>query len=271
MEETKICTKCGRELPLSEFALDKTHKDGRRGSCKECNRKKIEITLLENEEWRDVKGYEGLYQVSDKGRIKSFGRTKTVKSRWGTYAPTKFPERIMALSKDRDGYRLVTLTGTDKKQKQHRVHIIVAEAFVPNPNNCEIVHHKNRNKEDNNPSNLEWMTKEEHYNEHASEIAEALEKIETLKGDKHPFYGKKRPEHAKKLSIPIVEIEKDGTVVEWDSAKICAEKCGHGYIRLIRAINGKNRKKGHYYKTSQFYKKEDYKKLLEDLASQQLN
>lgn len=269
-EKKKVCKKCGRELPISEFNKDKHRKDGLDYRCRECNKKRLrkftsqKIQYIESEQWKAVVGYEGLYEVSNYGRVRSLGRIKTVKNRYGNFQVTTFQGRLMVLGEDKDGYRIITLTDASGCQTQHRVHILVAEAFIPNPNGYDIVHHINRNKKDNNTSNLEWLSKENHYNEHAIEIDEALRKVERPKGEKHPFYGKKRPEHAKKLSIPIVEIKEDGTILEWESTKICAEKYGYNAPRLTLAVNGKNRKRGHYYKTSQFYKKADYEKMLEE-------
>lgn len=94
--------------------------------------------------WKDIKGYEGLYQVSNLGRIKSLGNNK------------KRKEKLLLPSETRDGYLFVGLhkNGNAKKFKVHR---LVAEAFIPNPNNYPIVNHKKEfEKKNNNVENLEW-------------------------------------------------------------------------------------------------------------------
>lgn len=97
--------------------------------------------------WKDIKGYEGLYCVSNYGRIKSLA-----KNRYGVKS-----EIILKPFLDKDGYELVCLCHNDKR-KYKRVHIIVAEHFIPNPNNLPIVHHKNSIKRCNFIGNLQWST-----------------------------------------------------------------------------------------------------------------
>lgn len=106
--------------------------------------------------WKDVKGYEGLYQVSNFGKVKSLERT------WfsGKNSCTKKtkPEHIMKyrLAKG-TGYCLLKLT-KDGMEKHVYVHRLVAEAFLPNPNNLPEVNHIDGNKENNCVENLEWVT-----------------------------------------------------------------------------------------------------------------
>lgn len=92
------------------------------------------------EEWRDIPGYEGLYQVSSLGRVKSLHFNK-----WKIIS-----QRIRG-----KGYYAVTLC-KNKSQKDFYVHRLVAEAFIPNPNNLPQVNHKSEVKMDNFVDNLEW-------------------------------------------------------------------------------------------------------------------
>ena len=94
-----------------------------------------------NEEWRDIEGYEGIYQVSNLGRVKSLKFNK---------------ERILKPRKDTIGYLAVILY-KDGKVKRYLVHRLVANAFIPNSNNLEDINHINEIKTDNRLSNLEWM------------------------------------------------------------------------------------------------------------------
>ena len=104
----------------------------------------------ELEVWRDVPEYEGLYQVSNLGRIK---RLKGVTIRRNGYR-IPIPERILngILIK---GYMGVSLS-KDFKKKRAAIHRLVAMAFIPNPNNLPIINHKDENKLNNRVENLEW-------------------------------------------------------------------------------------------------------------------
>lgn len=90
------------------------------------------------EEWKDIKGYEGLYQISNEGRVKNIKR-----------------DTLRVFNDNGYGYYMVLLSKNGKK-KPFYVHRLVAEAFIQNPNNLPQVNHKNENKHLNIVENLEW-------------------------------------------------------------------------------------------------------------------
>lgn len=94
------------------------------------------------EEWRDIEGYEGLYQVSNEGRVKSLNYNKTKK------------EKILKPTSNR-GYLMVNLHNEGRK-KYCQIHRLVANAFIENPNNLPQVNHKDEDKTNNHVENLEW-------------------------------------------------------------------------------------------------------------------
>lgn len=105
------------------------------------------------EEWRDIKGYEGLYQVSNIGKVKSLART--VMRSNGRLMTIR--ERILKLRPDKGGYVRVCLS-KDAVETDYFVHRLVAIAFIDNPHNLPEVNHKDENKKNNSVDNLEWCT-----------------------------------------------------------------------------------------------------------------
>lgn len=99
------------------------------------------------EEWRDIEGFGGFYQVSNMGRVRSRGNG---------YAGRK-PDKwyLRSLSANHDGYLKVYLNAGGKTATRG-VHTLVAKAFIPNPDNFNTVNHKDGDKTNNNVDNLEW-------------------------------------------------------------------------------------------------------------------
>jgi hypothetical protein len=111
--------------------------------------------------WKDVKGYEGLYQVSDSGKIKALDRF--VDNRWGGKVFKK--SKDISIRGDGKGYLRCSLI-LNKKVNVIHIHRLVAEAFISNPQNKPCVNHIDCNPLNNNISNLEWVTYSEN-NKHA--------------------------------------------------------------------------------------------------------
>lgn len=110
--------------------------------------------------WKDIKGYNGVYQVSNFGRIRSNGFKYLQKSRKGVSFEKYAMPKIISQSYTVEGYLVVGLT-KDGKTKQHKVHRIIAEAFIKNPDGKTMINHINGQKDDNRIENLEWCTSKE--------------------------------------------------------------------------------------------------------------
>lgn len=128
------------------------------------------------EKWKDVCGYEGLYKISNYRRVYSC-----------------YKHRILS-SSDKTGWYLSVGLSKNGKLKTHRIHRLVAEHFLENPNNLNVVNHKDMNKQNNNYKNLEWVTTREnilHAIHNKPSILRGLKKIhkgkmivqKNLKGD----------------------------------------------------------------------------------------
>ena len=175
---------------------------------------------MKNEEWRDVVGYEGLYQVSSMGRVKSLER-KVPKG----YGERTVKERILKPKTNRYGYLIVGLYAGGKR-KMFFVHRLVCQAFHDNPDNKLDVNHINENKTDNRACNLEWCTRRENVN-HGTRNVRAGKAI------------------AKALSKPVGQYTLDGDLVKvWQSTSEVERQTGFSQGNISEVANG-NRKTAH--------------------------
>lgn len=107
------------------------------------------------EQWKDIKGYEGLYQVSSLGRVKRIlFKNKMVE---------KKEDKVLKPFQSKKGYLQVTLC-KNNKTKLFNIHRLVAEAFIDNPDNLPQVNHRDENKENNKINNLEFCTSKYNHN-----------------------------------------------------------------------------------------------------------
>lgn len=138
--------------------------------------------------WKDINDYEGLYQVSNLGRVKSLTRILNDGRIW--------KERILKPGKNKGGYLHVALC-KNGKIKYFQIYRLVAQAFIPNPDSLPCVNHKDETPLNNNVENLEWCTQEYNLN-----------------------YGTRNERSAKAKSKNVLQLRKDGSLVRiWPSAK----------------------------------------------------
>ena len=245
------------------------------------------------EEWKDIEGYEGIYQVSNKGRVKSLERIVQSESH-GKPCLRHLQESILQPCMNK-GYGYVRLWN-DGKRKQQQIHRLVYEAFVGRiPNNKEI-DHINTIRNDNSLENLRCVTHKENQNNpltliHCSEAQtgkhcgelnpmyskkhsdctkqkmretrlgthhseETKQKMsENRKGEKNGMFGKKNVGASDKLSKNIIEFKSDGTFKEWKSATEASEYYGYANSgNISNCCNGKYMRLGnHFFKKSYWF------------------
>ena len=132
------------------------------------------MLALPYEIWRDIKGYEGLYQVSNYGRVKSLERYVKYPNGNGRLIKSK----LLKLNPNEDGYLQVCLC-KDETEKHFLVHRLVAEAFIPNPENKPEIDHINRIRTDNRFCNLKWVFDNEQW-ENTSRIKSVIQLTKDL-------------------------------------------------------------------------------------------
>ena len=170
-----------------------------------------------HELWKDIKDYEGIYQISNSGNIKSVPRKGT---KGGLLKPFE----------DKDGYLCIGLNKYDKR-KTFKVHRLVAMAFVPNIDNLPEVNHKDENKANNHAENLEWCDHD--YNSN---------------------YGTRGERIAKALSKAIYSVDEHGNIEYFNSINDAQRITGVYASNILCAINGEYSQAGNrkwYYNDSQ--------------------
>lgn len=140
------------------------HKDGNTQNCALNNLEVVDTSAV-GTGWKDIPGFDGIYQVSVEGKVKRIRH-------FSTHAiSNKIYQRAMILKEqeDEDGYIRVSITNPKTKySREWGVHQLVAKTFLPNPDNLPVVNHIDGNKQNNHRDNLEWCTVE--YNNHHAKL-----------------------------------------------------------------------------------------------------
>ena len=161
------------------------------------------------EEWRDIKGFEGKYMVSNTGKVKSLNYNRTGK------------EKILKPYDNGHGYLYVVLY-KDGKDKKYRINRLVAMAFIPNSDNLPEVNHKDEDKTNNCVENLEYCSR---------------------------LYNMNYGTRTEKTCKPVFSVNKEsGLIMYWESIAE-AERCtGINKSSITRCCKGKvNSAGGHYW------------------------
>jgi len=151
------------------------------------------------EEWKPIKGYEGEYEVSNYGRVRSLDR-KAIRER--DNATISYKGKLLRLSTIPSGYIKVIL-----HKKQYAVHRLVATAFIPNPENKAEVNHKDGNKTNNCVENLEWCTRGENQ-KHAFRIG-----IKRITDSQRELYRRINKHPKPEKYKPVIQYDTEGNEI----------------------------------------------------------
>lgn len=156
--------------------------------------------------WKDIEGYEGLYQVSNMGKVKSVRRN------------------IILRQGITNGYKKAALYKNKKGYKHFLIHRLVAIAFIPNPDNLPQINHKDENKTNNCVNNLEWCTQEYNQNYGTINIRKSQKQL-----------------NHKNISKPVLQYTLEGIFIkEWKSIRDIERMTGYDSSHISRCCRGKH-------------------------------
>lgn len=190
--------------------------------------------------WKSISGYEGYYEISDKGEIRSIDRICTDTKGRKRHRPGILLKPDIAAN----GYYRVTLAKEGKKVQKY-LHRLIAEHFIPNPNNLPQVNHKDGNKLNCNIENLEWVTEKDN-------VIHAYKNglINHTRGEQHPNYGKCGGDSKRAIKVigrnvitgeikeynAMVETRKDGFLPSEVSRSCKNGGIHHGFVFSVKMI-----------------------------------
>lgn len=185
---------------------------------------------MNKEIWKDIPNYEGLYQISNLGNVKSLSRYKQNHNK-KQIVEEKIRKNIIS----KTGYYTCMLN-KNGKNKLFKVHRLVALVFIDNPNNLPIVNHIDGNKLNNNYKNLEWCTYS-HNNKEAYRLG--------LKGNEKDFRGLKK--YNEKLKKEILQYDLNCNFIKkWNSISEIQKELGYATTNISKCCKGKYNKAYNY-------------------------
>ena len=177
--------------------------------------------VVSMEIWKDIKNYEGKYQISNLGKVRSLLDNR---------GKCRNKPIILKPSLNYKGYITINLTKYNK-QKHFFVHRLVAEAFIPNPNNYLEINHKDENKQNNNVNNLEWCTRK--YNMHYNGLNKKRNSKKVIQYDKNGNFIKEWK--------CIMDVQRELGINNANISQCCQKnkkyKSAGGYIWKYKEIN----------------------------------
>lgn len=179
--------------------------------------------VMEMEKWKPIKGYIGLYEISTYGNVKILERTYKCFNKLTNRMNERVIKERITQGTINKGYRRICLT-KNKKEKNIFIHRLVAESFIPNPNNYDFVNHIDGNKQNNCVENLEWCTHSQN--------------------DLHAYKNKLRKTKPKR---EIIQYDLEGNkIAEYESIYEASKKLGLNNGHISRNAYGIGKRVGGY-------------------------
>lgn len=183
--------------------------------------------------WKDIPGYEGIYQISNCGRIKALEKDYVICNT--SLVHTK--ERILASVNMPDGYKRIELNH-EGVSRTFPVHRLVALAFLPNPDNKPHIDHINAERDDNRVDNLRWVTPKENAANPITKARKAIAVQNRPSGTVHPLFEDKSPD-----AKPVLQYDKEGNFI---ARYTCCHQAGRlnkgfSYSCIARACRGERK------------------------------
>ena len=175
-----------------------------------------------NEVWKDIEGYEGRYQVSNLGNVKSLN-----------YGGHGYAKNLVP--KCNNSGRLWVELFADGKKKCALIHRLVGVAFIPNPNNYPQINHIDENPKNNQANNLEWCTGD--YN-----IAYYLERHPICSKKRKPIRSRSTGKYKRRLGLKIHQMDINGNLIkEWPNSRAIATETGMSDWSISECCRGKRK------------------------------
>lgn len=190
--------------------------------------------MKQQETWEDIIGFEGIYQVSDLGRVRSLDRVIPTLTRGNRHIKGK----VLKLGYDKDGYRTISLRNK-KINKLAKVHRLVAETFLPKVDGKYQIDHINGIRDDNRVENLRWCTNKENLNfpiakgNRSNSIRNSYKNNPSLREQR----SKKFSEIAKK--VPISVYKGNDLIGNFDTLTEAANKLGLKVVSVCACLHGR--------------------------------